>query len=311
MAYDTLGFALFNKCTAKCKHCCFSCSPESQQRIDINRVIQYIKESEEISEIKTIAFTGGEVFLEYPTLLKLVEISTEVGKNTSIATNGFWAVSEEATYDKLYQLKKSGLKHLSISHDRYHSEFISTNNIKNILKVSLNLDIQVSIAIVKLKDEKIGDLIDKISSDIYPASIKIGACMPVGSAQINFNSSKFDRTMDIKDARCTYGGSLSILFDGRIYPCCSQVIMDTGLYIGDFNKISLEEALYKAKNNALLYFLRNEKMEFFTNYSENVLDEIYPKKIVNPCELCKLLFESNKVERFHDYIMKEAKSKIK
>ncbi|HGC7493368.1 MULTISPECIES: radical SAM protein [Bacillota] len=129
-------------CSAKWKYCCFSCSPESQQRLDINRVIQYIKESEEINEIKTIAFTGGEVFLEYPTLLKLVEISTEVGKNTSIATNGFWAVNEEATYDKLYQLKKGGLKHLSISHDRYHSEFISTNNIKNILKVSLNLDIQ-------------------------------------------------------------------------------------------------------------------------------------------------------------------------
>jgi hypothetical protein len=85
--------------------------------------------------------------------------------------------------------------------------------------------------------------------------------MPVGSAQINFNSSKFDRTMDIKDARCTYGGSLSILFDGKIYPCCSQVIMYTGLYIGDFNKISLEEALYKAKNNALLYFLRNKKTD--------------------------------------------------
>ena len=36
IAYDTLGFALFNKCIAKCKPCCFSCSPKSQQRIDIN-----------------------------------------------------------------------------------------------------------------------------------------------------------------------------------------------------------------------------------------------------------------------------------
>lgn len=45
MAYDTLGFALFNKCTAKCKYCCFSSSPESQQKNDINRVIQYIYRS--------------------------------------------------------------------------------------------------------------------------------------------------------------------------------------------------------------------------------------------------------------------------
>lgn len=38
MAYDTLGFALFNKYTVKCRHCCFIVSPESQQRTDINAV---------------------------------------------------------------------------------------------------------------------------------------------------------------------------------------------------------------------------------------------------------------------------------
>jgi len=306
MSYDTLGFALTDKCTAACKHCCFSCSPTSNSKLDTNRVIQYITESADIPEIKNIAFTGGEVFIFYDELKDLIALSSKMGKKTSLATNGFWAVDEDAAYSKMKDLKDRGLNHISLSYDRYHGEYVKADNIKNILRTSLDLEISVSISVVKLKDERVGSLLDELGSDIYPASIKIGACMPVGEAKKSFSESSFDRTLKTRNARCPYGGSLSIMPDGKIYPCCSQVIRDTALLIGDFYKLSLSEALNKAKNNILLYFLRNRPMSFFTEYTIAELGEEYPEKVVNPCELCGLLFSPDHIQSLHKYIMSRA-----
>jgi MoaA/NifB/PqqE/SkfB family radical SAM enzyme len=260
-------------------------------------------ESADIPKIKNIAFTGGEVFLFYDELKDLISLSKKVGKKSSLATNGFWAVDEEVAYNKMKNLKDRGLNHISISYDRYHGEYVKADNIKNILRASLGLELPVSISVVKLKDESIGSLLDELGSDIYPASIKIGACMPVGEAKKNFSDNSFDRTLKTEYARCTFGGSLSIMPDGKIYPCCSQVIRDTALCIGDFYKLSLAEALNKAKNNVLLYFLRNRPMSFFTKYATNELGERYPDKIVNPCELCGLLFNPDHIQSLHEYIM--------
>lgn len=45
--------------------------------------------------------------------------------------------------------------------------------------------------------------------------------------------------------------------------------MSTGLQIGNFNEISLKDALYKAKNNSLLYLIRNMDMSVFVEYAKS------------------------------------------
>lgn len=56
-----------------------------------------------------------------------------------------------------------------------------------------------------------------------------------------------------------YGGNLVVVYDRSIYPCCSQMVFETGLSIGDFKELSLHKVLKKVKNNSLLYLLKNKK----------------------------------------------------
>lgn len=306
--YDTLGFTIHRACNAACSICCFSSSPACEEKLNVKRIKEYIDESKDIPEIKTIAFTGGEPFLNYDLLTDLICYAKKAGKKVNTVTNGFWAEDEEATYNRLSYLKKCGLDYLSLSHDSYHKKFVKTENIRNILRATTKLDIPTSLAIVKLKDEDVGKIIDEIGSEIYTASIKIGPCLPVGRAEKSFADDKFDRTIDSSKAKCFYGGNLVVCYDGTIYPCCSQVIVNTGLGIGNFEEISLKEAMSRLKNNALLYFLRNADMQFYAQYAKEKLGIKIPDKIVNPCELCEILFKKENIDSFYDYVMENIRA---
>ena len=59
--YDTLGFTIHRACNAACSICCFSSSPACEEKLNVKRIKEYIDESKDIPEIKTIAFTGGIV----------------------------------------------------------------------------------------------------------------------------------------------------------------------------------------------------------------------------------------------------------
>ena len=239
--YDTLGFTIHRTCNASCSICCFSSSPSCDEKLNVDRIKEYIDESKEIQEIKTIAFTGGEPFLAYDLLIQLIQYAKHAGKKVNTVTNGFWANSYEKAYDCIAQLKECGLDYLSLSHDAYHKEYIKTENIRNILRATTTLGVPTSL----------GKIIDEIGNDIYTASVKIGPCLPVGRAKEVFKDEQYDRTIETKNAKCSYGGNLVVCYDGTIYPCCSQVIVNTGLGIGNFEDISLKEAMLKLKNNAL------------------------------------------------------------
>lgn len=305
--YNTLGFTIHRACNASCDICCFSSGPDCQEKLNVSRIKEYIDESKSIEEITTIAFTGGEPFLDYNLLVDLIQYAKSADKKVNTVTNGYWASNYEKAYERLAYLKGCGLDYLSLSHDAYHKKYIKTENIRNILRATTKLEIPTSLAIVKIKDEKIGTIIDEIGNDIYTASIKVGPCLPVGRASESFSDGQFDRSIETDKARCAYGGNLVICYDGTIYPCCSQVIVNTGLGIGNFVDISLKEAMKKLKNNALLYFLRNADMKFYSDFAKENLGMDIPDRIVNPCELCAILFKKDNVDSFYEYVMENIK----
>lgn len=297
--YDVLAFTLTQKCSAQCEICCFESSPTCTMSLDINRVREYINSASKLDYIKTIAFTGGEPFLIYNDLRELIKLASLSGKRVTTITNGYWASNYDLVITKIKELKERGLNHLSISYDSYHSEYIDVNNIRNILKATMQLGLPTSLAIVKLKDEKVSEIIDSLDDCLYATNLEIVPCLPVGAAKKNFKPHQFEKIYESNSQklRCTYNGMLVVLYDGRILPCCSQAVVDTGLCIGDFNELSLEEALFKAKNNKLLYALRNSEMRCFYEYIKNFEDIELPDRVVNPCELCAHLFSPKLISR--------------
>lgn len=304
MNYNTLGFTLHRKCNAKCDMCCFSSNPHCKEELSVERIKDYIDEAENIQQIQSIAFTGGEPFLSYEKLLSLVMYATSKGKRATCVTNGFWATDYDTAYNKLKELVDAGLKHLSISHDNYHKEYVKTDNVVTLLKVATHLNLPHTVAMVKIKNEKVSKIIENLDSALYGSNIQIVPCLPAGGAKKTFEDNMFDRTLSSNGLRCIYGGNLVISYDGKIYPCCSQMITCVDLSIGNFNDLSLTEALKKIKNNSILYLLRNKSMDFFTDVlKENGIS--VPERVVNPCELCAFIFKKEHMKLLFPYIQNE------
>ncbi|WP_460058742.1 radical SAM protein [Pseudolactococcus yaeyamensis] len=303
--YKTLAFTLFSKCNAACSMCCFECSPQRIEKLDVARVKEYIDEAAEIDEITTISFTGGEPFLKYNLLLDLVKYAAATGKRVTTISNGFWATSKEIATERLAELKANGLQHLSTSHDFFHKEFIKTEYVANLLSAAGSLGVPSTLAIVKTKEQDIGSILDELGNSVYPTAIEIVPCLPAGGACRNFPSDSFDRTLasDTKGMRCIYSGNIVVGFDGNIYPCCSQVIFETGLVIGNYKELSLTEALVKVKKNGLLYLLRNRDLSLFSEFAKEKLGIDIPDKIVNPCELCALMFRKENLEEYKVFVI--------
>lgn len=305
MRYKTLGFSLHRKCNASCDMCCFECNPNSKEVLDYKRIKEYIAESKEIEDIKTISFTGGEPFLEYEKLYDLVSFSKECNKHTACITNAYWAKSYNTAYELLAQLKEVGLTKMNISHDAFHKQYVPTSFVKNALYALRDLGIPVTLGMIRLKDEDIGGTINDLGDALYSANLQVFPCYPSGGALNSFGFEQFDRTLKPQNMRCIYDGNMVVLYDGTIYPCCSQVIIETGLSIGNFNDISLKEALKKTKNNALLHFLRTKELDFFMEYAKENLDINIPSLITNPCEICGLLFKKENLEKFIPYVLEQ------
>ncbi len=61
-------------------------------------------------------FTGGEPFLNFELLIKLVEMAAELRiPSTFVETNGFWCKDDRTTRYRLLRLKNAGLKGLLVS----------------------------------------------------------------------------------------------------------------------------------------------------------------------------------------------------
>lgn len=300
--YNKLVFIMHKKCNAKCSICCFSCSPDSHEKLDVEKMLAYIDQSADIEDITSISLTGGEPFLEYRALVKLIQRATERGKSASTITNGFWATSYEKAYSRLYELKSLGLKHLNISHDQYHKEFVPTEYVKNILDAAVQLGIATTLVMVAIKDDKVGNIIDDLGNGLYGTSLGVSPCLPVGAAS-DYQYDAFDRIMDIKGLRCVYGGNLVVGYDGAVFPCCSQVIYDMGLILGNYNTLALREVIHKLENNALLYLIRNEQMDFFIDIARGKLNINLPDKVVNVCELCALIFTKENIPKIYPYVI--------
>lgn len=299
--YNKLVFIVHKKCNASCSICCFSSSPDCREKLDIDKIKSYIDQSVKMKDITSISFTGGEPFLEYRSLLLLVKYATQKGKKVTTITNGYWASSYEKAHRILSELIEAGLQHLNISHDSYHKQYVATKHVKNLLDAAVQLGLATTLVMVTTKGETVGSIVDELGDGLYGTSLSISPCLPAGAAS-QYPDECFDRILSTTGLRCVYGGNLVVGYEGTIFPCCSQVIYDAGLGIGNYTDISLDKALSKTKNNALLYLIRNEKMDFFIDIAKNKLGLTLPEKVVNVCELCSILFKKENIALFYPYI---------
>ena len=113
------------ECNAQCKHCLFACSPKRSGGYMTDETAKDICQILQKANFKSVHIGGGEVFLDFNSLTKLVEIVLDSGLTiTRVETNGFWAANEERAIDYIRNLKLMGVDGLQVSLDPFHMQYI-------------------------------------------------------------------------------------------------------------------------------------------------------------------------------------------
>lgn len=69
--------------------------------------------------------TGGEPFLNFKRLLKVVRILKEFEvPSTFVETNSFWCINEEVTKEEMMELKEAGLDGILMSVNPFILEYV-------------------------------------------------------------------------------------------------------------------------------------------------------------------------------------------
>lgn len=122
------GIFLSYKCNATCKHCIYASSPrwlpDWIQEKNLTQILIVLADKihaspygpKSVSLNHGLHFTGGEPFLNFPLLLKGVEIANDLGiPSLFVETNAFWCQSDNDTLDKMQHLKAAGLSGMLVS----------------------------------------------------------------------------------------------------------------------------------------------------------------------------------------------------
>ena len=84
-----------------------------------------------------VHFTGGEPFLNFPLLLRLVEIAEGLGiPTTFVETNGFWARDDRSTREKLLALQHAGLDGILVSANPFILEQVPFERTERAVRIS-------------------------------------------------------------------------------------------------------------------------------------------------------------------------------
>jgi MoaA/NifB/PqqE/SkfB family radical SAM enzyme len=144
------------RCTAECEHCCFESNPRLKQRLSLDQIVHFIRESaESFPHVETVVFSGGECFLLGDDLNEAIRVATSLGLGTRCVTNGFWAKSLKHGRRRLEGLRAAGLRELNVSTGDFHQRWVSEEAVVNAACLGVDLDLETVVAVELRKDSSV------------------------------------------------------------------------------------------------------------------------------------------------------------
>ncbi len=295
MEFKNIAILITEDCNARCKMCCDSrgnVRGKTLSEKELEIILGNIKKCEYITHV---GITGGEPLL-YPKLLDYI-FEYDYGREISISikSNGFWGrdIKKAETIIKKY---RSRLSNISLSYDEFHKEFIEVQAIKNIINIAKESNVPTDVVACCLKSTIApGDILNELGESAYLTKFCYQPVICTGSGKL-FDDNDYIRLMNVDrdEIRCTASVEPDILINPKldVYPCCSQVIENTILKVGNLNDNSLNDIIAGIKHNYVFHTIFTQGFSPFIK----ILDERnikYPKELASPCELCEFLFKDS------------------
>lgn len=142
MKLTGLHLLLTYRCNFECDHCFLWGSPRQSGTMTLEQIREILRQAEEHNSIKSIYFEGGEPFLYYPILLKGVQLAAELGFETGIVSNGYWATTQGDALEWLRPFVGI-LDSISVSSDLFHYDEELSRQAKNAQNAARELGISL------------------------------------------------------------------------------------------------------------------------------------------------------------------------
>jgi len=144
-----IHFLLTYQCNFECDHCFVWSSPSTKGTFKLSQIRKIYGEAKKLGTVEWIYFEGGEPFLYYPVMVRVLQEAKRLGFKTGIVTNVYWATAVEDASEWLRPIAEIGIDDVSFSIDCYHYEIIESEEAKNAIKAAKKLGLPVGIISIK------------------------------------------------------------------------------------------------------------------------------------------------------------------
>lgn len=293
--FNAVIFSITNQCNAQCHFCIQQCNIcQETKNLDEEVICGAIKQLERIHNIQTIGFTGGEPFLDYDRLKRLICLVNQIKKKSVVYTNGFWCKDLETTKNRLETLKDLGLQTILTSIDSEHQKFVPIERIKNLLVVckKIGMEVRVHSILQKSSINATISILQELAEELIGICVTTSSVMLLGSAEKNVSKDDTFPTIDINNVSCGFGRLSYVDVSGNVYPCCAG---DTSkkLCLGNIYNESLVDCLSRTFENLYFKNILKKGLQWMMGVAgQNGVIDIY-QKYTSECEICKKIFSAD------------------
>lgn len=312
-------FEITNRCNCNCQHCGMMANGnQDKKRLNLCELYGIIDGLFECG-IPGYAVTGGEPFIEFNNLCKVICYAKGKVDIIKLISNGFWGENVNYYFSKLIN---SGLLknkffipnlQISIGEQDVKLEFVCNiinYYVNNFKQSDLHLGI-INTRILGKRISKLEILIDKYE-ELYGEFPK-GRIFLTESNYVNVNlDDKIRKKLNVpvfcaKDIICDcdntfqqtigkfVGPKIFMKCNGDCYPC-EIFNLHSAMYLGNYFKDGLAFVLKNLNKNKYIKFIKKYGTKGFNNViDKKTMESNYFETSCNACEFCIKYCEKNKL----------------
>jgi hypothetical protein len=145
-------------CNASCEHCITRSNPRRTEKLPEEMVRSLLSAGIDAGK-RYMSFTGGEPFLDFPLLLRLVRHARDLGYYVGVDTNAFWGVSDRKARDWAARLRDAGIDAVFPSADAYHLPYVPVERVRRVVDACEEIGIICEVNFCPGPDPEVNDWI--------------------------------------------------------------------------------------------------------------------------------------------------------
>jgi len=294
---ESVGLLLTYRCSASCSNCCFKCTPQRKEELSINTAFQVINELGKIESVKSITLSGGECFLRYDDMLKIVKRAHVQGLAIKCVTNAYWATSLPIAIEQLNPLVQAGMTILEVSTDDFHIKHVPLKRVANALEAAHALGLETHLIVVyDNKTRRLGNILHELNLSFTPSITREFPVIPVGNAEASIEkdrliSNEIHTSMPCREILCRP----SITPNGEVFACCAVAGFINPLKLGVIGDLTLSEMFEESRFNTLYIILSLFGPSKLASIASKLNILTSSKTYVNECHLCHDILNDEKI----------------